>query len=238
MLTVATYFWIDPASKHKFHYSPDDVRRLKTNIAKHLTTQHEFAVITDRGQLFEGDDDIRPIPLDMTTHVPGTCFCRLHTFDRMGAEIFGQRMLVVDLDTLIVGNIDQIVNRDEDLVMWHNPSRIPWDKPEQIGRPYYNTSILLHRCGMMPWLKMDFDPHKPGWRDDQWYLSHRLGQDMPYWDGKDGIYRLGREDTPGSGVMGKLPKNARIVTFPGSEGKWFEPHIRHANPWIQEHLHV
>lgn len=235
-MTVATYFWRDPATKHKFEYTPDDVRRLKRAVAKNLTEPHRFAVITDRPHMFDADSDIVAIPLDRTKYVSGTCFCRLMTFRPDGRDIIGGVVLQLDLDTLIVGNIDHVVSRREDLVLWRNPSRIPWDKPDKPGRPYYNTSILLHRCGTKPELWADFDPKNPRCRDDQWWLADRLGPEMPHYSGKDGVYRLGREDTPGSGVFGELPYNACVVTFPGSEGKWWEDRIRAANPWIERHL--
>lgn len=239
MLVVATYFWTDPASRARFQYQPADVRRLKAMVAKHLSVPHEFAVITDRPELFAADADIRAIPLDMTTHVPGTCFVRLFTFHPEGVFKIGSLVLQLDLDTLIVGNMDPLVTRPEKLVMWRNPSRIPWDNPKMPGRPYYNTSMLLHRCGTMPllWRGMSRpNDNKRVFRDDQWYLSEVLGPDMPYWDGSDGVYRLGRADTPGSGVIGTLPANARVVTFPGSEGKWWQDGVAAANPWIQDAL--
>lgn len=228
MLTVATYLW---GSK----YGPEDVLRLKRMVDRHMTVPHEFMVITDRPHLFDGVR-IRVMPLDMTMHVPGTCFVRLFTFHPDGASIFGERILQIDLDTLIVGNLDAIASRDEDLVLWRNPSRVPWDTPDRAGRPYYNTSVVLHRCGTVPELWDEFRPKNPRCRDDQWWVSDLLGKAMPYFDGSDGIYRLGRPDTPGSGVMGELPANACIVTFPGSEGKWTQPEIAQANPWIAEHL--
>lgn len=236
-LTVLTYFWQpDGGSKFAADYGPEDVRRLQRQVARHLSLKHDFAVVTDRPHLFDADDDIRAIPIDKTTHVPGTCFVRLMTFRPDGELLFGERVLQLDLDTLIVGALDPLVNRGEDLVLWRNPSRIPWDNPLKPGRPFYNTSILLHRCGTKPTLWMKFNPRNPKCRDDQWWLSERLGPDMPYWDGSHGVFRLGREDTPGSGVMGSLPEHARVVTFPGSEGKWHEPHIAAANPWIGERL--
>lgn len=238
MLTVATYFWQpDHGSKFAAAYTPDDVRRLQRQAKKHLPVPHEFAVITDRPHMFDGDKNIRAIPIDWTTHVPGTCFVRLMTFHPNGAEIIGEKVLVLDLDTLIVGDLTPLVERDEDLVLWRNPT-LHQSRP---GRSLYNTSVLLHHCGSMPdiWQHfIDAGKRVPA-QDDQWYLSDALGPDVPYFDGRrDGVYRIAREDTPGSGVSGDLPANARIVTFPGSNGKWTLPHVAQANPWIEKHLAV
>lgn len=238
MLTVATYWWQpDPGSKFAAPYTADDVRRLAHAVGKHLTLPHEFAVITDQPNAFEGDRNIRAVPIDRTTHVPGTCYVRLMTFHPMVRYIIGEKVLQLDLDTLIVGNIDHLGSRTEDLVLWRNPAL----HPSRPGRSLYNTSILLHRCGTMPelWQRfLDKDtkaPAKPA-KDDQWYLSDMLGPDVPYFDGaRDGVYRIARQDTPGSGVWGALPANACIVTCPGSEGKADNPAVLAGNPWIRDY---
>jgi hypothetical protein len=236
MITVATYWW--SADSHKpsgYHaYTPDDVRLLQRMVARYMGQPHEFVVITDRPGLFADDAAIRAVDLDKTTHVPGTCFVRLMTFSPMARETIGERVLQLDLDTVIVGGMDSLVSRTSDIVMWRNPARIPWDAPAKAGRPYYNTSMLLHRTGTLTHIWEEFDPKAPRYRDDQWLLSDKFGPNVPYWDGSDGVYRLAREDTPGSGVNGALPENARVVTFPGSEGKPWDAAIAAANPWIAE----
>jgi len=236
-LTVATYWWSPDSQKPSgYHpYTADDVRLLQRQVNRYLSQPHVFAVITDRPEAFADDPDILAIPIDWTTHVPGTCFVRLMTFSPKLRETIADRVLQIDLDTIIVGGLDSIVSRTSDIVMWRNPSRIPWEAPAKAGRPYYNTSLLLHRPGTLAHIWEEFDPRAPRYRDDQWLLSDKLGPKVPYWDGTDGVYRLAREDTPGSGVWGSLPENARIVTFPGSEGKPTEPHIAAANPWIAEY---
>jgi len=237
-LTVATYFWTDenPSKFNAKHqYGPDDVRLLQRMVARYMGQPHDFAVITDRPEFFADDEHIRAVPIDKTTHVPGTCFVRLMTFSPAARETIGELVLQLDLDTVIVGGLDSIVSRTSDIVMWRNPARIPWDAPAKAGRPYYNTSMLLHRTGTLTHIWEEFDPKAPRYRDDQWLLSDKLGPNVPYWDGSDGVYRLAREDTPGSGVSGTLPENARVVTFPGSEGKPWDAAIAAANPWIAEY---
>lgn len=236
MLTIATYWWKPESSKYHT-YSGDDVRMLERMISRHMTAPYEFAVITDQPDVFEHDKNIRAIDLDTTTRVPNTCYARLMTFHPDGQKLFGEHILQIDLDTIITGDMAHLVDRDEDLVMWHNPGRVPWDKPVGKGklRPYYNTSILLHRCATMPWLYQEFNPVHPGFKDDQWYLSDKLGPDIPYWNGDDGVYRLARADTPGSGVDGWLPEMACVVTFPGSNGKYWDEEITKKNPWIAQY---
>jgi hypothetical protein len=235
-LTVATYWWSPDTQKPSgYHaYTPDDVRLLQRMVARYMGQPHEFVVITERPGLFADDAAIRAVELDWTTHVPGTCFVRLMTFSPMARETIGERVLQLDLDTVIVGGMDSLVSRTSDIVMWRNPARIPWDAPAKAGRPYYNTSMLLHRTGTLTHIWEEFDPKAPRYRDDQWLLSDKFGPNVPYWDGSDGVYRLAREDTPGSGVSGALPENARVVTFPGSEGKPWDDAIAAANPWIAE----
>lgn len=237
-VAICTYWWQpDPGSKFAAPYTADDVRRLQGMVAKHCTVPHEFLVITDQPDMFADDADIRAVPIDYSTHVPGRCFVRLMTFHPEGKSIFGaDKLLQIDLDTLIVGNIDHLVKREEDLVLWRNPGRVPWEGGLGAlgqGRPLYNTSLLLHTCGSMPMVWDAFDPGRPPAKDDQWYLSDIFGTDCAYFDGaRDGVYRIAREDTPGSGVEGALPANACIVTCPGSEGKASDPRVQARNPWL------
>lgn len=204
-------------------------------VKKHLTLPHEFVCITDKPELFDLDSDIRAVAMDTSAHAPGKLFAKLWTFAPEAKEIVGKRILQLDLDTIIVGNIDAIVDRDEELVLWRNPARVPWENPTK-NRALYNTSIVLHTAGSLPHYWGDFDPSRPMVRDDQAWISMLAGLSMPYWDATDGLYRIARGDTPGSGVNGHLPDNARIVFAPGSEGKFDHPRVRDANPWIADAL--
>ena len=277
MLAVGTYWWTpDQGSKFAAPYGPDDVRKLRRMVAKHCTVPHEFVVLTDQPDLFLHDKDIRAFHLSLAhqkTHVAKTCFVRLFTFSPYAREAIGDRFLQIDLDTMIVGNIDHLVTREEDLVLWRNPTRLPWEDLDVDGRKvfvaknfpefapffasvnwhehsirdvrtntyvvnqlrtYYNTSILYHKCGTMPEIWQRFDAARPPAKDDQWYLSDLFGMDCPYFDGeRDGVYRRARDDTPNSGIDGD-PKNACVLTFPGSHGK-ADAAFFARNPWLEEH---
>lgn len=242
-LAVITYFWQPNAhSKLAKPYVPDDVRKLKRDVGRNLLVPHKFICVTDRPEEFADDEEIEAVAIDTT--IPkeaGHCVCRLMTYHPQGREIFGADVVFqMDLDTFVLDVIDPIVLRREDLVLWRNPARRPWANPVR-ERPLYNGSFVLHRCGTMPWLWSNYleawrqQPGLAVLKDDQTWLSANLGRDMPHWSDRDGIYRLAREDTPGSGIWGELPENAKLVTFVGSEHKPDNPKVREANPWIAEY---
>lgn len=238
MITIFTYLWHDGPSKYNasHQYTVEDVRLLKRMIDRNITVPYEFAVVTDRPDDFAECGDMRVVTIDWTTHVSGTCFVRLFTFSPLAKILLGDRVLQLDIDTVITRNIDHIVTRQEDIVCWRNPTRLPRENPVKPGRSWYNASVLLHRCGTYIDLWSKFDPKNPGCRDDQWWTSGVLGGYAPYFDGeRDGVYRIAREDTPGSGVDGELPLNACIVTCPGSNGKADNSLVLERNPWIREH---
>lgn len=238
MLVIAAYLWSDPHWRHNsaFTYKPSHVLHLRDMVSNNITVPHEFACITDDPQAFQGTG-IRPIPIDWTTHVPNTEFVKLMTFHPEGKALIGERVFQMDLDTVVTGNIDEIVSRPEPLVVWRNPTRVPYDNPVKRGRPYYNGSVILHQCGLMPEIWREFDKSLVNVvRDTQVWMSEWIGPNAPHWDGAHhGIYRLARKDTPGSGIWGDLTANARIVNFVGSEHKPWNVAVREANPWVAQY---
>ena len=236
-LVVCCYWWTDadwPAA-----YNADHVRQLKDAVRKNLTVPHEFFCLTDDVEAFEFDHDIRAVPLDLTTAIPGTEFVKLMTFSPAAQAVIGDRILQLDLDTVIVGNIDKIVDREEDTVVWRNPARLPYGNPVR-NRCYYNGSVILHLAGTLPEVYTDFHPgyaRKNGgpFPTTQEWMSDILGPNAPYWDASHGVYRLARSDTPGSGIDGELPANACMVCFVGSEHKPWDPKVRAAQPWVENY---
>jgi hypothetical protein len=245
MLLVGCYWWTDKqwSDVHSdgFHYKPHHVRHLKDMVKRNLTVPHEFVCITDQPHVFDADRDIRPVVLDRTTHVPGKEWAKLMTFHPNGRELFGgDKLLQLDLDGIVCGNLDPIVNRTEDIVVWRNPARVPWNFPKEFARrAFYNGSVILHSLGTEPCIWNEFVPNATEvmeyLRDTQIWMSKMLGPEVPYWDANDGIYRLERDDTPGSGIAGPLPENARLVFFPGSAHKPWIPEVRAALPWIADY---
>jgi len=237
-LAVVTYLWSpDPGSKYSA-YGPGDVRLLQRMVARHLSVPHDFVVVTDRPEAFAGDSAIRAVPIDWTTHVPGTCYLRLMTFSPPAGRVLGRRILQLDLDTVIVGDLGPVIDRAEDLVLWRNPRKWALTFPE-VGYAkalaWFNASVILLRAGTWGVIWQNFDPRNPGARDDQWLISDYAGKDCPHWDESHGVYRMGSPSRPHLGVWGALPENARIVTFPGDSAKARLHGGCAVNTWIAEH---
>jgi hypothetical protein len=234
MITVCAFQWFDPRGKcnHVYVYGPTHVAILKTMVAKHLRQPHRFVVVTNQPELY---GDIETVPLDMTTFVPGTRYAKLMLFRQDIGEVLGERILYLDLDSVIVNALDPLVDRPEPLVLWRNPNHV------YPRRARYNTSMMLLSAGVHPALYHTFDPARDPARmkqmtsgTDQAWISDRLGPDMPYWDASHGVYGAGRPGDIVRGVGESVPENARVVFFPGPR----EPdqaHVRATHPWIAEH---
>lgn len=238
-LAVITYLWAaDGSGKYKHVYTPDDVRLLQRMVARHLSAPHDFVVVTERPEDFD-HDEFRAISIDWSKHVAGTCFVRLQTFHPEGRRIFeADRVLQLDIDTVIVGDLGEIVDRPEALVLWRNPRKWALTFPEAgyaAKLAWFNSSVVLHRCGSRPDIWRDFDPLKSDARDDQWWISGQAGKDCPHWDGSHGVYRFAPSGRPQIGVRDDLPDNARIVTFPGDTAKPWQPAAIATHSWINQH---
>lgn len=201
-------------------------------VARNLTLPHRFLCCTD--DTIEGIDTV---PLDWRTHVPGTCGLKLQAWAPNAKERFGKRILLLDLDLVIVGNIDSLVWRPlDEVVMFRNPNYA-----EGNGRAFFQGSVQLFDAGCRPhvygliskpWARHVINCRFGGF--EQAWLSEMLSWDIPTWDQNDGIYGLGRLGDVGGTVTGGLPENAKIVVTPGNrvpDGS--ETVAKH--PWIAEH---
>ena len=244
-LTVACYFWIDPARNRSYQITPDDVRAWDRMIAKHLTLSHRRVCITHRPDLI---DFMETVPLDCTKHVPGTCTVKLMTWRPDIGRILGERICVMDVDCVVTGNLDDLFDRHEDVVLWKNPNY------EDGGRRgFYQGSMQLLTAGARPFLWSDFDPNvTPTWLNrrfggaEQCWISERLNTSYPeagwdwteaHWTEADGVYGAGRlfNGQMGEGVQTELPENARIVFTPGDRSP-SQPEVQQVHPWMREHL--
>lgn len=245
MLSVVCYFWVDTSRRRSYQVTPEDVRIWDRMIARNLTIPHRRICVTHRPDLI---DFMETVPLDMRKHVPGTCTVKLMTWRPDIADVLGPRICMMDVDCVVTGNLDDVLGRTEDVVLWKNPNY------EMGGRRgFYQGSMQLLNAGARPHIWADFDPNSSpaiysrrfGGAEQAW-ISERLNTSWPdagwkwvepHWTEADGVYGAGRlfDGRMGEGVQSELPENARIVFFPGDRAP-SQPEVRKAHPWIERFL--
>lgn len=219
-------------------FEPVYVHRLQAALAQHLDAEHELVCITDDRAGLEG---IRTVP--MPTAYAGTPRCRrrMQAFSRaFAAQLGASRVLAVDLDIVITGNITAIVTKfpDAPVVGW------------KVGHAgVYSGSFLRFDAGALDgaWRAFAADPEgyprsiQPrGVPSDQAMLNAWLATQPPihYWTEADGFvtyYGEGYEHLEHMGVGPRrptLPVGARIVVLGSSDKAVMD---RGDFEWVRKH---
>jgi hypothetical protein len=244
MLTVASFFWIDAARQRSCQITPEDVRVWDAMIGRNLTVAHRRVCVTHRPDLI---DFMETLPLDLAKHVPGLCTVKLQAHKPGSIAKEGARVLLMDVDCVVTGNLDPLVDRHESAVWWKNPNFTVGGK-----RGFIQGSMQLFTVGATSYLWEGFDPQRSiamlnrrfGGGEQAW-ISERLNTtwpepgwdwNVPHWTEADGVYGAGRlvGGKMGAGVQSELPENARIVFTPGDRSP-SQPEMQAAHPWIKEH---
>lgn len=209
------------------------VNALYEMVEKNLTLPHRFSCITDDAAGIR--PEIRIIPLwhdfeDLKN--PGkklgpSCYRRLKAFSAEAKEIIGERIFSLDLDTVIVGNIDEVVNRSEDFVCYGGTAK----------NTAYNGGMFLLRAGSRAQVWTSFDPitspkitrAKQITGSDQGWISYVLKGLDPIWTEADGVYSFQKHFAKTGRT--ELPENAKIINFNGNVDPWTPGLDRY--PWIK-----
>lgn len=149
-----------------------------------------------------------------------SCYRRLTMFRPDAAETFGERFVCMDLDVVIGGNIDAILDRPEEIVLCG---------PTQIGpRWRYNGSMILMTAGCRPHVYEDFTPEGAEEASrlfvgsDQAWLGHALGPGEATWGPDEGVVRWGQAES------------GRMMFFPGHVKPWNALNDK----WVAQHYRI
>lgn len=239
MLTVVTWKWSRPG--YRSNFTAEHVNVLRRMVARHYPAPHKFVCVTDDAAGLERDihwvpfckeaNKLLRIPSPLGGNNPA-CYVRLLAFDRSWCrEHLGERVVSLDLDTVIVGDMTPVWDRPDPFIIWGDTAA--WAKT------WYNGSMfMLSAAGVRQNVYTTFDPkssprraHAAGCRgSDQGWISFCLGPTEKRWTSKDGVYSWRVHLKPGGG---KLPDNARIVFFHGLEDPWHDA-MQKRYPWISE----
>lgn len=247
MLDVVCWKWKPYSGSYRSTFGPDTVNVLKRMVARHLKIPHRFTCVTDDRAGIDPDVrivDIDSLPSAKYARVPNpsnkvnpSCYRRLFLFSEEAKTVLGEKVLSLDLDTVIVNDITPLVDRDVDFMIWGGQTV----QPNSITvYNWFNGSLMMHKPGTRTRVWTDFDPatsparaHAAGCRgSDQGWIAYSLGRSELTWGVADGVYSYRNHvlTRPGGG----LAKNARIVAFHGQHDPWHKDvQTRHA--WVREH---
>lgn len=224
-LLVMCWLWRQDGGRAAF--KPEHVAIWAAMLRRHCTLDIEIACVTDLPGI---DPSVRVIEPPgfyddlKTTRWRGgrpSCYRRLSLFAPHAAELFGaERFVSMDLDVVIGGNIDSILDRREDFVICG---------PSQVGdRWLYNGSMMMMDAGARPCVYNDFSPEGAEQASrrfvgsDQAWIAYSLGAGEAIWTAEDGVVRWNGNH---SGPM---------MFFPGTIKPWNTI----AHPFVGEHYRL
>lgn len=198
-------------------------------VRRNLSMPHEVACVTDMPEGIDPSIRIIAPPGDFdglqTPKWGGTrpsCYRRLAMFRRDAAEIFGERFVCMDLDSVIGGPLDPLFDRKDDLVLFNGTGP---------GRPY-NGSMMLIRAGCRPQVYDEFTPERAAEASekfvgsDQAWLAYILGAGEKTWGEADGVYWHGPTYR-----RARRKLKPRVLFFPGKLKPWDLAKMR-ADPYV------
>ena len=147
-----------------------------------------------------------------------SCYRRLAMFSPDAADLFGaDRFVSMDLDCVIGGNIDSILDRNEDFVICG---------PSQAGaRWIYNGSMMMMDAGVRPCVYNDFTPEGAEAASlrfvgsDQAWIAYALGNGEATCTADHGVVRWNGD------------RSGPLMFFPGNIKPW----NCIAHPFVGEH---
>lgn len=224
-LTVLTWLWTQSGGRTAF--TATHVNIWAAMVRRHCTLDIDIACVTDTPEGIDASIHIiRPPGFHdglQTSRWNGgrpSCYRRLAMFRHDAAAIFGKRFVCMDLDVVIGGNIDEILDRSEDIVI---------NGPSQHGvRWVYNGSMILMTAGCRPHVYTDFSPEKAEMASrryvgsDQAWLAYALGQGEATWTPAQGVTRWGQH------------QSGPVMFFPGHVKPWEAL----GHPWVGEHYRM
>jgi len=251
MVTVVCWKWGGIHPRKGMAFGSDHVNRLASMIERNTTIPNRLVCVTDDGKGIRGDVTV----VRMDNHFQqfselGGCYRRLRSFDMAaGLACFGPRFISVDLDVVITGNIDNILDFQEDFRIWGDRYR---------RRTPYCGSLWGMRAGSREkvWTSFKDSPSQAiqtakakGYvGTDQAHISTVLFPNEATWGTDDGVFnfntqirrtpRMVYKDARGEILTidkrkGDLPPGCRIVFFNGK----YDPsqdQLQKSYPWIRE----
>lgn len=160
-------------------FGADYVNRLYAMVQANLTLPHRFVCFTDKSEGLADGIDVQPLPeLPLDAALPERGWRKLTVFQPDLAKLEG-RVLFLDLDVILLGNIDAFFAEEGDFLIIKD-----WDFPEGI---IGNSSVFRFEAGqhseVLSYFMENGDAVRQAHRNEQAYLSHKVHESgrLRYW---------------------------------------------------------
>jgi hypothetical protein len=221
-LTFVAYKWRQPGLRTV--YTAEHVNRWAHQVRLGYRGPARFVCITDDGEGIQPGIDVVPLWDDCAelANPNGVKFPNCHRRLRMwGSDAhdlihaeYGARVVLMDLDCTVVGDLTPLFDRPEDVVLWRDPGH-------NQGQPY-NGGFIMLRLGSRPHVWDAFAGAESirraatlGYRgSDQAWLALALGHGEATWTPADGVLSYRRDAARG------VPEHARIIMHHGLPKPW------------------
>lgn len=235
-MTFVTFKW-KGIQHYRSKFEAEHVNVLFRMIDRHYRAPHRKVCVTDDPAGIDADIEVLELWKDHADvlnpngpHRNPSCYRRLKLFAPDAGKVFGDRIVAMDLDMVITGDLIPLLSRQDDFVIWGQS-----DYPKT---QWYNGSLWMLRTGTRPQVWTQFDPRvsplmasKAGKKgSDQGWFSYILGPNQATWTTNDGVYsyRVHLKKHPWL-----LPENAKVVAFHGLVDPWH--HEAQQVPWVRQH---
>lgn len=221
-------------------YGPEYVNNLYHMVKRNITQPFRFVCFTEQPDGIEKEVEIKPLPDFDEPYPEKTKTCqawrKISVFDRKFYDLKG-KILFLDLDVVIIGNIDCFFSFSDKLAIIEN-----WSQPRRlIGQ----SSVFCFEMGkyhhLLEKFQTDPDDVLGKHRTEQVYITRELGEKNFDYFPEDWCKSFKMHCMPGGFLNSfmtptKIPKNARIIVFHGNpkppqaiQGVWGKP-----VPWYKK----
>lgn len=196
MKSVVTWLWHGPRA-----FEPRYVSVCARMVKAHLPEPHRFICVTDfHPSQFDGDVEVVPMPREARSLIDlqnpcgpkfPSSYPRLWTFSQEARAILGDRVLLLDVDVIIVRDMRPLFRLEQDFVGW----RV---RPPPGGPSRFGGGTWLHTPGTRPlvWERFYGCPERAislalaaGYvGSDQAWISYCLSTVEASWPEPSGIY--------------------------------------------------
>lgn len=240
-LTFVSWKW--KQAGHREGYTAEHVNVLHDMLRRHCTIPFRHICVTDDPSrinpavdFFQLWRDLSDRPNICGKHLP-SCYRRLRLFDpttqtEMGIAK-GDRIVSIDLDTVIIANTDHHWRRTERF--------IGWVRRGTYHPTVFNGSLWAFNAGDLEYMWTEFNPNtspqeanKAGFMgSDQSWLSYKLVRE-PFVGGFAAPHVISYN---GDVRNKRIPPQADIVFFHGKRKPW-NPQVQNEAPWIKDHWKI